>query len=187
MTAHRLLLLLAVVALPLQSLDDAVRADVRATRRPWLERPMRIASDDARPVLAAGLVFAALSGAAGRAFALESLVALAPVNLVVEAGKRLVDRHRPSGPHDTANAAFPSSHAANAFAIAVLVARRWRRWAVPAFLLAIVVAWSRLYLDRHWFTDVAAGALVGAFLAAWTASAWTRWRASRAAPPEIAA
>jgi undecaprenyl-diphosphatase len=177
----RLLLVLALgaSAMPLQPFDDAVRADVQSTRSRWLEAPMRAASDDARPVLVAGLVVAAVSGAAGRAFALEAGAALLPVNALVEAIKYATDRARPGGVHHRSNAAFPSSHAANAFAIAVVLARRWKRAVLPALAAAAVVAYSRLYLDRHWCTDVLAGAVLGAGMAWWAVGAWRRWRSAR--------
>src|SRR5262249_55018574 len=59
---------------------------------------------------------------------------------------------------------------ANAFAVAAVLTRRWRRSAIPAWLAALTVAYSRLYLDRHWFSDVAFAlplGVGGAVLAAW--------------------
>ena len=41
---------------------------------------------------------------------------------------------------------------------------RWR-WEVRAALFAAVMALSRVYLRAHWFSDVLAGALLGAGLA----------------------
>ncbi len=173
----RALFALALVAMPLQALDDAVRADAQAARRPWLEAPMRAVSNGSRPVLVVGAAAALLSGAAGRALVAEGAVALVPVNLAVEAIKWTTWRARPDGTRRHNNAAFPSSHAANAFAVAVVLARRWRHAAWWAFPYAALVAWSRVYLNRHWLTDVVAGAVLGALVAWWTVSAWRAWRA----------
>ena len=161
---------------PLQPLDDAARDWVRALRRPALELPMRVVSDQSRVVLIAGAGVALVSGAAGRAFLAESAVAMLPVNGAVELLKWTVDRTRPDGGHDRRNSSFPSSHAANAFTMAAMLTRRWRRAAIPAWLAASVVAFSRLYLDRHWLSDVL-GSLLLAFAAAWFAG-WvlSRWR-----------
>ena len=138
-----------------------------------------------RPLIAIGVIAGVASGAAGRAALLEAGVALVPVNLAVEGLKYATNRVRPNGDHDRRNSAFPSSHAANAFAVAVLVARRWRRAAPPAFLAAALVAYSRLYLNKHWCVDVLVGATLGATLTWWTVS-WWRGRAARRAASRTA-
>jgi undecaprenyl-diphosphatase len=104
----------------------------------------------------------------------EAALALLPVNAAVELLKYAVDRTRPDGEHERKNSSFPSSHAANAFAIAAVLARRWRRAAIPAWLAASVVAFSRVYLDRHWLSDVI-GALALALAGAWAAAWIVRW------------
>ena len=171
--------LVALLSFSVQPVDDAARRSVQALRRPWLELPMHLVTDSGRPLLVAGTVVAVGAGAVGRAVLLETAIVLLPVNLVVEGLKRATFRTRPDGSHRRENAAFPSSHAANAFAVAVVLARRWRR-AWPAwFALALAVAFSRLYLDRHWLSDVVAGALMGAGLAIVVLRSWMRWLRSR--------
>jgi undecaprenyl-diphosphatase len=131
---------------------------------------MRFASDRSRVILFGGSACALLAGSAGRAFVLESVVALLPVNLAVEGLKWGVGRTRPDGDTNRRNSSFPSSHAANAFAVAMVITRRWRRAAIPAWLGALAVAASRVYLDRHWISDVAFALVLGvggAWLAAW--------------------
>ena len=72
--------------------------------------------------------------------------------------------------------------------------RRWRVLACAACVgTVIVVAFSRLYLDKHWLSDVAGGLAVGlAYLLfaiwlveiAWTARPWwARYSAAREGPP----
>jgi membrane-associated phospholipid phosphatase len=170
--------LLFVLAWPGQAIDDAARAWVQAHRTPWLEAPMRFASDRARVVMFAGGAVALIAGPPGRAFVLEAVVALLPVNVAVEGLKWSVNRTRPDGEHRRSNSSFPSSHAANAFTLAAVITRRWRRAAIPAWLAASFVAMSRIYLDRHWLSDVAfalALGVGGAWLAAW----WMRFRHGR--------
>jgi len=171
----RATLLLVLLAWPLQPLDDAARAWAQSIRRPWLETPMRVASDRARVVLFAGSGLALVSGAAGRAFVLEAALALLPVNVAVESLKWTVNRTRPDGDRHRRNSSFPSSHAANAFTVAAVITRRWRRAAIPAWLAAGLVALSRLYLDRHWLSDVLFACLLalgGAWLSARLLRSW---------------
>lgn len=69
---------------------------------------------------------------------------------------------------------FPSGHTAASFAaVGALRAEKCRLWK-PAFGLAVLIAFSRLYLYLHWPSDVLAGAALGAALG--FAAGWlTRW------------
>ena len=58
--------------------------------------------------------------------------------------------------------AFPSGHSAGTFAAATVLQQHlgWK-WAVPTYSIASYVAMSRLVDDRHWASDVTAGAALG--------------------------
>jgi len=58
---------------------------------------------------------------------------------------------------------FPSGHATTAFALAAMLAFNisCRKWCLLFFLLAITVAYSRVYLGQHFIEDVLAGTIVG--------------------------
>ena len=60
---------------------------------------------------------------------------------------------------------FPSGHSAAAFcAVGVLYGAKIKRLLWPSFILACLIAFSRLYLYVHFPTDVLAGALCGFFI-----------------------
>jgi membrane-associated phospholipid phosphatase len=73
--------------------------------------------------------------------------------------KEVIHRERPNGED---NLSFPSGHASNAFTLAA-VAERHYGWkaGVPAYTLASLVAVSRLQRNKHYLSDVMAGATLG--------------------------
>lgn len=60
---------------------------------------------------------------------------------------------------------FPSSHAANSFGIAVLMALMYRRRGWMFLALAALVSYSRIAVGVHYPFDVLAGAIVGSLCA----------------------
>ena len=56
---------------------------------------------------------------------------------------------------------FPSGHAATAFAAAAAVSSLHPRLRLPLYVLAALVALSRVYLGVHFWLDVIVGAVVG--------------------------
>lgn len=92
------------------------------------------------------------------------LAAVAVSDLLAELGKLIVQRHRPFetqlGPPSRAHS-FPSGHTATSFAAATVLSFLAPRWRVPFFVLAGLIAFSRVYNAMHYPTDVLAGAVLG--------------------------
>ena len=68
---------------------------------------------------------------------------------------------------------FPSGHTIASFEGAVVIFLFNKKWGIPALLLAIAIAFSRLYLYVHYPTDVLTAVVLGsifAFLACWITS-----------------
>jgi undecaprenyl-diphosphatase len=106
--------------------------------------------------------------------------------------KRLYGRARPPGFGRVSDGSlsFPSAHATAAAAVCCTLAYVfWREGILGragALLLAIVVPLlvgiSRVYLDRHWATDVLAGWSAGLFIASLSAGLYNRTRRHEAGP-----
>lgn len=66
---------------------------------------------------------------------------------------------------------FPSSHAACAFGFFYPLFLSRRGWGTVGLLAAAAIAWSRVQLNAHHISDVAAGAFLG-FVAGWIVWRW---------------
>jgi membrane-associated phospholipid phosphatase len=105
--------------------------------------------------------------------ALHVTAALAAAGVANGALKYSVGRERPSTTADPLRfrplngrnrwQSFPSGHAVVVFSLASAVSEEARTPWVTALAYggAAMVGWSRVYDDKHWASDVAAGALVG--------------------------
>lgn len=119
----------------------------------------------------------ALAGWAGGRPALvrlggQTAAALLLETVAVQATKQLVGRARPYQDPDrdafdfapfSSQAAFPSGHSAAAFAMATTLGdathSTWAR--AGLYTLATGTAWARLAEEKHWLSDVVAGAAIG--------------------------
>jgi undecaprenyl-diphosphatase len=83
--------------------------------------------------------------------------------------KDVFDRQRPSARyaepdpllHPPSSHSFPSGHAATSFACATVIGASVPKLRVPLYVLAALIAWSRVYVGVHYPADVLAGALYG--------------------------
>lgn len=98
--------------------------------------------------------------------------------LLTQAVKNLINAPRPlkyfqeaewinrvAGQPSNYNYSFPSGHSEGAFALfcflSLLLPPRYRKWGIAFFLLALSVAYSRLYLSQHFYADVYVGSIIG--------------------------
>jgi membrane-associated phospholipid phosphatase len=111
--------------------------------------------------------------AAGSLHVFEGLIDTGIVLTLVKAiagRSRPIDRpidsdfHGPLGFFsDSENDSFPSGHSALSFAAATIVSHESaNRWVgLSAYSLATAVSYSRIYVEKHWASDVIAGAVLG--------------------------
>jgi undecaprenyl-diphosphatase len=102
--------------------------------------------------------------------------------LLVHVLKIVVGRPRPAngGPFtpltlDSGHKSFPSGHVTEVIGAALPFAQRCRKISLALFLglYAALMGFSRIYLEAHYPSDVAASLVFGSF------SGWLAWRFSR--------
>jgi membrane-associated phospholipid phosphatase len=125
---------------------------------------------------------AALSASAGidRRSALHRAASIAmsafvTAGLITFALKHAVARVRPD--HGSDVDSFPSGHATSVFTVATVFAHFFPRLTVPLYGLASAIALGRVYLDRHYVSDIVAGALIGWIVATLLLRALERYQA----------
>lgn len=97
----------------------------------------------------------------------------AAAEVILTVAKAYLHRGRPPNPLvATSGFSFPSGHAVAAAATAVALVLvlmpsgpRRRKWELVAIVFAFVMAFSRVYLNAHWLSDVVAGVLLGTGIA----------------------
>jgi membrane-associated phospholipid phosphatase len=137
-------------------------------RAPWLTKSMELASKLGEPKIACyGLVAFGFWGTMpAQLTAKLAAIAMVSSSGIVTLTKYVTNRSRPEGMSPRSNSSFPSGHAAGAAAAAVMVSRRHGRLGAVAWFVALWVMLSRIYLGRHFPSDVLTGALLGS-IASW--------------------
>jgi membrane-associated phospholipid phosphatase len=166
-----------------ERVDVAIYAAIAATPTPALDRTMRRltgAADNAQLSLGASALLAATRGRRGLRAAGSGLASIAVTATIVNVAiKPLAGRRRPDPVAQSVPIArlarmprhpsFPSGHTASAFAFAAGVGHVLPREALPLYVLATVVAYSRVHTGVHFPADVVAGSVIGSTLGGITA------------------
>ena len=176
--------------------DVAASSWVQSWRMSWLETAMRALSPDHRVVTAPLVVLAALVlfiKGMRREGGLILLVALTSF-ITVQAIKAAIARPRPSADlvqvfEQSSGYSFPSGHVTHyvaflgtlAFILSTRIKGSLTRGLVQGFVAVLLLSMglSRIYLGAHWPSDVVAGYVVGAAVAAagvWAMRWWSRSR-----------
>jgi len=159
---------------PLARLDSSLYHLLQDLRTPWGDQLMLVISQLGDAIVYVVMVSAVLLWLLLRRHYLAAghLLAAALFGMVMTwLLKQTVHLPRPQEMYQGAMSfSFPSAHSVYASSVygflSVLIARelrpnwRWPCYAV-ALLLMLSIAFSRLYLGAHWFSDVSAGLLLG--------------------------
>ena len=114
---------------------------------------------------------------------IETGIACALTVVETYALKQVVKRNRPfityagdlNNPDTEGGYSFPSGHSSAAFSVATSLSLNYPKWYViaPAYLWASATAYSRMYLNVHYPSDVLVGAILG------SATAWATWKINK--------
>ena len=115
---------------------------------------------DGRTMLGVSLLLMAYGGDENRETGRLMTSTFISTGVIVWGMKEIIGRKRPLD-EVVGNPAFPSGHTAYAFAGATLLGARYPKLRIPLYIGAGLVGVTRIYLGRHYASDVIAGAAVG--------------------------
>jgi membrane-associated phospholipid phosphatase len=151
---------------PLVSFDHSVRSAV------WTDNPhSRLPVDDYLQYAPALTVYVLNAARVrGKHGLRDGTIIYVMANAVLGAGvlglKHVISAERPDGSGDDG---FPSGHSATAFAAAEFLRQEYKDrsvwYGIAGYTAAVGTSFFRVYNDKHWFSEVVAGAGIG-FLAA---------------------
>lgn len=144
-----------------QNLDEDIRA-LRAAACPGFCSGADDYIQYSPAVLMLGLKACGYEGRTGWARMITADVfSVAIMTGVTQSLKYAVDRPRPDG----GSRSFPSGHTGTAFMAATMLHKEygWRSpwWSIGGYSVAAFTGISRILNDRHWMSDVVAGAAIG--------------------------
>lgn len=169
-----------------QFLDNRVRNMVQNNRSPFFNTLLRI--DDYygdKIYTTAGVILLYTTGFLAdnkelRETGMQSVAAYFSAALTTQAIKQLFGRSRPyreEGPGrfdfwpcDRSRRSFPSGHVASTFALSTVMAEQDENslWKIAWFGASTLVGAARIYNDKHWFSDIIFGGVLGYAIGSFT-------------------
>lgn len=174
-----------------QSLDFTMLRAINKNDHPNWDKTMRITSTSIYPVMVAAPATLLLSGYINddkimMRNGVKTAVAIGLTVLLTTGLKYSFRRERPFQQYpndivkrdDAGGFSFPSGHTSVSFAAATALTLSTKKWyvAVPAYLYACFVGYSRMRLGVHFPSDVLGGAVVGigSSLLVWQVDKWLK-------------
>jgi membrane-associated phospholipid phosphatase len=115
---------------------------------------------DYRAVMGASILLLAYGNDAHRETGKLLSSAYMGAGIITFGMKRLVGRKRPLD-EVLGNPSLPSGHASIVFSVATILGYRYPKLRIPLYIGAGLVSFSRIYLGRHYTSDVVTGAAIG--------------------------
>ena len=174
-----------------QSLDFTMLRAINKNDQPNWDKTMRITSTSIYPVMVAAPTTLLLSGYINddkimMRNCVKTIAAIGLSVLLTTSLKYSFKRERPFQQYpndiikrdDVGGFSFPSGHTSVSFATATALTLSTKKWyvAVPAYLYACFVGYSRMRLGVHFPSDVLGGIVVGigSSLLVWQADKWLK-------------
>lgn len=174
-----------------QSLDFTMLRTINKNDHPDWDKTMRITSTSIYPVMVAAPATLLLSGYMNEDKVMmrngvKTIAAIGLTVLLTTGLKYSFKRERPFQQYpndivkrdDVGGFSFPSGHTSVSFATATALTLSTKKWyvAVPAYLYACFVGYSRMRLGVHFPSDVLGGVVVGigSSLLVWQVDKWLK-------------
>jgi undecaprenyl-diphosphatase len=164
-----ILIFISTVLLILRStvvkeLDNYVRKNILSTKTPFMEELMKHVSRIGDRDIAMGIMVLIWNDQVR----VGSFIAVALGMAIAQIVNIIVGQKRPPGPleykpliHSNSYHSMVSGHSTGSFAFATVLAHYYPGFSSLAFAVAIIVATSRLYKDKHWFSNLLLGLIIG--------------------------
>ena len=174
-----------------QSIDLSILKSINKNEMPCWDKTMRLTSNSVYPALVIAPGSLLLTGYIQNDKPMMrngvKTIAAIGLNMIFTSGLKFsINRTRPFKQYpddviqrtDAGKYSFPSGHTSSAFAMATAVTLSTKKWyiAVPSYLYACGVGYSRMRLGVHFPSDILGGMVVGigSSLLVWQVDKWIK-------------